>query len=247
VKFENLLTISNPRPALAPKTVDSFVGATVVLDGTTTVFNVNGMDQTVAHMAGYFAFASSNTAVATVTNGDLKVVGAGSTFITAKLGAVNATGEVTLNASTPPTVAAPTPTAPAAKVVSLFSNAYTNASVDTWSATWDIATVADIRIAGNDTKIYTDLTYAGIEFTTQPVNATAMTHLHLDIWAPTGGTFKVKLVDFGERLAAPRQPFSALPPFTTGDSWRFRNFSPRTGPVIWRATRTFYLVLASTW
>lgn len=260
VKFENLLTISNPRPALAPKTVDSFVGATVVLDGTTTVFNVNGMDQTVAHMAGYFAFASTNTSVAAVTNGALNVVGPGSTVITAKLGTVNATGEVTLNASTPPTVAAPTPTAPAAKVVSLFSNAYTNVGVDTWSATWDIATVADIRIAGNDTKIYTDLTYAGIEFTTQTVNATAMTHLHLDIWAPAGGTFKVKLVDFGEDGLFGGAPdseheltftASSNPPFTTG-AWvgleipldNFRNLTARghlAQMILAGDARTFYL------
>ena len=53
---------------------------------------------------------------------------------------------------TAPTVAAPAPTAAAANVISLFSNAYTNVTVDTWSADWDQADVADVAIAGNDIK-----------------------------------------------------------------------------------------------
>jgi hypothetical protein len=83
-------------------------------------------------------------------------------------------------------------------VISLFSGAYTNVPVDTWSASWDIADVADVQIAGNAAKKYTNLVYAGIEFTgAHVVDATAMTHFHIDTWAATGTSFKVKLVDFG--------------------------------------------------
>lgn len=100
-----------------------------------------------------------------------------------------------------PTVAAPTPTEAAADVISLFSNAYTNVTVDTWSASWDGADVADVQIAGNDTKLYTNMTFAGIEFTTQTIDATAMNHFHMDIWTPNPtalpNVFKIKLVDFG--------------------------------------------------
>lgn len=93
--------------------------------------------------------------------------------------------------------AAPTPTRSASSVISLFSNAYTNRTVDTWSATWDNADVTDTTITGNNTKIYSNLTFAGIEFTSSVINATAMTHFHIDIWTPNSSTFKVKLVDFG--------------------------------------------------
>lgn len=100
-----------------------------------------------------------------------------------------------------PTVAAPTPTEDPGNVISLFSNAYTNVTVDTWSAGWDMADVADVQIAGNDTKLYTNLTFAGIEFTSQTINATNMTHFNIDIWTPEPTdmptAFKVKLVDFG--------------------------------------------------
>ena len=102
---------------------------------------------------------------------------------------------------TEPTTPAPTPTFPAADVISLFSNPYTNVPVDTWSAVWDAADVADVQIAGNDTKLYTNLVFAGIEFLTQTVDATSMTHFRMDIWTPDPtappAVFKIKLVDFG--------------------------------------------------
>jgi hypothetical protein len=100
-----------------------------------------------------------------------------------------------------PEVAAPTPTINGDNVISLFSNAYTNVPVDTWSAGWDQADVADVQIAGNDTKLYTNLNYAGIEFTSNTIDASGMTHFNMDIWTPdpsvTPAFFNIKLVDFG--------------------------------------------------
>lgn len=100
-----------------------------------------------------------------------------------------------------PEAPAPTPTYAAANVISLFSNAYTNVPVDTWSAPWDQADVQDVQINENDTKLYTNLVFAGIEFTSNPINATGMTHFCMDIWTPDPtampAEFKIKLVDFG--------------------------------------------------
>lgn len=100
----------------------------------------------------------------------------------------------------PPT-AAPTPTVDASDVVSIFSNAYDDVPVDTWSADWDVATVADVQIAGDDVKLYTGLSFAGIEFVGQPVDASAMDRFHMDIWTPdptaAPAAFRIKLVDFG--------------------------------------------------
>ena len=39
--------------------------------------------------------------------------------------------------------------------------------------------------------------FVGIETTTSPINATAMTHFHTDVWSADFTTFKIKLVDFG--------------------------------------------------
>lgn len=96
-----------------------------------------------------------------------------------------------------PATAAPTPTRNAAGVISLFSNTYSNVPVDTWSAVWDQADVADVQVAGNDTKLYTSLNYAGVEFVSQTIDATTMDYFHVDIWTPNSTTFHVKLVDFG--------------------------------------------------
>ncbi|MEL6824075.1 MAG: hypothetical protein AAFP70_20145, partial [Calditrichota bacterium] len=100
-----------------------------------------------------------------------------------------------------PTDPAPAPTADANDVISLYSNAYTNEPVDTWSAVWDDADVADTTIAGDDVKLYTNLNFAGIEFTSQPIDASAMTNFTMDIWTPDAtnppAVFKIKLVDFG--------------------------------------------------
>jgi hypothetical protein len=103
------------------------------------------------------------------------------------------------NAVTPqePLTAAPTPTRPAANVVSMFSNAYTNVTVDTWRTDWSNATLTDLQIAGNDTKKYSALSFVGVEATSSPINATAMTTFHLDAWTPNMTAFRVKLVDFG--------------------------------------------------
>ena len=102
---------------------------------------------------------------------------------------------------TAPTQPAPTPTYASTSVISLFSDGYNNVPVDTWSASWDMADVLDVTIQGNATKRYTNLTYAGIEFTSNTINATNMTHFHMDIWTPDPtalpAVFKIKLVDFG--------------------------------------------------
>ncbi len=95
------------------------------------------------------------------------------------------------------TTAAPTPTLPAANVISMFSNAYTNVPVDTWKTSWSQATLTDVTIAGNATKRYSALDFVGIEAVTSQINATAMTHFHTDVWSSDFTVFKIKLVDFG--------------------------------------------------
>lgn len=197
VRFETVGTISNPRPSLTSKTVGTFVGARVNIEGAKVVFDVGGTDQMIEHSPRYFTFRSTNEAVATVVDGVIQVVGGGSATITAKLDTVAATGAITLNVTAPPTEAAPAPIVPAADVISLFSNSYSGVPVDTWSADWDQADVTDTQVAGNNVKTYTNLLFAGIEFTSHPINGTPMTHLHLDVWLPEGTEFKVKLVDFG--------------------------------------------------
>lgn len=100
-----------------------------------------------------------------------------------------------------PTVPATPPTYPEGDVISLFSDVYTDHPVDTWSAGWDQANVSDWQVAGDNVKLYENLNYAGIEFTSTTVDATGMTHFRLDFWTPDAtdlpAVFGIKLVDFG--------------------------------------------------
>jgi hypothetical protein len=102
-------------------------------------------------------------------------------------------------AATAPTVAAGTPTVIAANVISLFSNAYSNVTVDTWRANWGQSgnVLSDVQVAGNDTKKYTDLSYFGVITEVNKIDASAMLNFHIDVWTPDVTTFKVKIVDFG--------------------------------------------------
>ena len=203
IQYENLTggIIGNATAAIATETLNKTIGDKFEASGLTATFPVNSVATKVNPSKAYFTFTSSNTTVATVNAlGVGTALAAGTTNVTAKLGTVSAAGTLTVNVASvsTPTVAAPTPTRAATDVISLYSNAYTNKPVDTWSASWDQADVADVQIAGNDTKKYTSITYAGIEHVgPNLVNAKDMTYFHIDIWTPNSTLFKVKLVDFG--------------------------------------------------
>ena len=79
----------------------------------------------------------------------------------------------------------------------MFSNAYTNVPVDTWRTSWSNATLEDVTLGGNAAKKYSALDFVGIETASSPIDATAMTHFHTDVWSSDFTTFKIKLVDFG--------------------------------------------------
>lgn len=121
-------------------------------------------------------------------------VGAGIVYVDNVYFWKSATGVVL---PTEPLTAAPTPTVPAANVISLFSDAYTNLAGTDWFPNWGQSTVvADVAIAGNTTKLYSSLNYQGVTFA-DPVNATGMNFLHMDIWTPNCTAFKVFLINPG--------------------------------------------------
>ncbi len=98
---------------------------------------------------------------------------------------------------TNPTAAAPTPTRATANVISLFSDAYTNVTVDTWRTEWSQATLEDISINGNAVKKYSDLSYVGVETVANQIDASEMKFFHTDVWTADATEIRIKLVDFG--------------------------------------------------
>lgn len=211
LKYEKLGTLAHPRHVILDgqdQVISANNGQQLNIGGLKSTFNLpTGVDQTVLVSPAYFTFSSSNTAVATVNSkGVVTVLDAGTAVITAKVGDLDAAGSMTITsggAAVGPTSPAPTPTVDADDVISLFSNAYTNVNVDTWNTRWQFSTAEDfdLQIAGDDVKRYQNLNFVGIEFASQTIDASAMTHFHLDIWTPDPTdlpkAFKVLLVDFG--------------------------------------------------
>jgi hypothetical protein len=96
-----------------------------------------------------------------------------------------------------PTVAAKTPTKLAKDVISLFSNAYTNVTVDTWRTSWSNGTLTETKIGADDVKKYTGLDFVGIETIAKQIDLTGMDSFEFDMWTPNSTAFRFKLVDAG--------------------------------------------------
>jgi hypothetical protein len=142
--------------------------------------------------------------VATISGDIVTIVGGGSTVITATQAATGSFGPGSITASfvvsfPPPATAAPTPTLPADRVLSIFSDAYTNeggASYPLWGqgGSWIQPVVVPIGTPGNNTLKVDNLTYQGVQLASN-IDVSAMTTLHVDIWTPNCTTFEFYLID----------------------------------------------------
>ncbi len=206
--FEDLGTISNPQPVIPTVTLQVEETDTITVSGATVTFDVDGSSETVSAMPAYFTFISSDEAVVHVAgNGVITAVGEGISELTATLGATPASGAVTVEvagASAVPTTPAPTPTVPEADVISVYSDAYTDVPVDFWmNLDWEYldADTSTFTIGDNDVKKLEIRTYTGIQFANPTIDASGMTHFHMDIWTPNStespAQFTIKLVDYG--------------------------------------------------
>ncbi|WP_207764252.1 Ig-like domain-containing protein [Hanstruepera neustonica] len=193
IRFERLGTVAQPRPAILNGqdiVSETFIGANRPLTGLTQTFNLgNGQDQTVLAAPSYFDFTSSNPGVATVDEfGFVSVVGSGTAMITASINGVDAEGSLTI-ISLGEFETAPVPDVAPENVISVFSDAYDNVPVDYYNGFFNgdgqttQGGAPPIDINGDQVINYTDLNFVGIGtfLNVAPVNATEMTHMHVDI------------------------------------------------------------------
>ncbi len=189
LKFEKLGTIAQPRPSILKgedKEETQFLGSTVsIVDyGLTQTFNLeSGVNKTVTAAPAYFTFKSSNIEVARVSDaGIVTFVGPGTSKITASLGGVKATGSLTVNVPGGFPVA-PVPTLDQNKVISIFSDKYTNLPVNYYNGYWAPyqTTKGDKVTIGNQNVLnYTEFNFVGTQLTT-PLDISQMTHFSIDI------------------------------------------------------------------
>jgi hypothetical protein len=219
LKFEKLGTIGQPRPSIANgvnKIISSFIGVTIPITDLKETFNMpSGFDQAVFPAAAYFVFRSSSTNVATVDQtGKITVVGSGSTVITANIGGtLSATNEfvgglntidsITINSLG--TFSLPqVPTRDPNKVLSIFSDSYTNVPVAYYNGFWTPGSTtgsADFSVNGNNFLNYTTFNYVGIATSNPTLNATTMTNIHFDMYVPNNVpanfSFLISIEDWG--------------------------------------------------
>lgn len=213
LKFEKLGTIAYPQFGIlnGQNVVETvFTGVTKTIGGLTSIFNMpTGVNQEVNIAPAYFDFESSNPSVATVdATGKVTVTGGpGDAIVTASVGTQSVAGTLTLK-SLGQFQHAPVPTRPADKVISLFSDAYSNAPVNYYNGYWapyQTTGSADFEVNGDHVLQYTDFNFVGIEFSSPTINATSMTHLHLDIFIPntitTTAQMSIEVVDFGADIS----------------------------------------------
>lgn len=196
IKFENLGSIGQYRPRILngeDVEQEGFLDVPIQLGGLTMTANTeSGQNVTVQATPAYFDFESSNPNVATVNEaGIVSVIGTGETTISARIGDKSAEGSLNLNVQGGFNFA-PTPTTPAENVVSVFSDAYQNIPVSRYNSFFEPfqTTLGGVQNVASETIIsYTNLNFVGIVFNdvifpaeaVQPVNATELTHLHIDI------------------------------------------------------------------
>jgi len=245
-------TIGSPSPVVPAACVDKAVGDAMFpfpstgSDKIPVTFAVQAANQFINASRRYFTFSSSDPAVATVdVDGKVSVQGAGTAIVSARLGGIEAAGPLTVQVNAKdrcppmavPTELAPTPTVPKARVISLYnsSGTYTNVPVDQWHTVWsfccsEYAQTPITTPSGRSAivKKYDLFPFAGIGFgpdgsDANQIDASRMTHFHLDVWTPNGFVFKVRLVNDPGQVPAHFQSESTVqvdagstPPLETG-------------------------------
>ncbi|WP_396164659.1 T9SS type A sorting domain-containing protein [Flavobacterium sp.] len=195
------LTVTSPNPA--PSLGTFTVGPKLSNDANFTI------TPPTTNSTGTFSYTSSNTAVATIVNGNqIDVLTAGTTIITAiqsydaNYTAGSATATLTVTDPTPGASPIP-PVRNSLNASSVFSDAAYPLVVGTrnYNPNWGQAGSASlVSIGGNDVWRAINLNYQGITFGSN-ADLSTMTHFHVDVWTINETSLQFFLIDnsAGER------------------------------------------------
>ncbi|MEL6924549.1 MAG: hypothetical protein AAFO94_10920, partial [Bacteroidota bacterium] len=96
-----------------------------------------------------------------------------------------------------PNVAAPAPNRAEGDVLAVFSDAYTALTGTDFNPNWGQATVvSEVMVEDNATLLYSGLNYQGTQLGAA-LDASGMTHLHLDVWTGNSTALNVFLISSG--------------------------------------------------
>ncbi|MCU0327765.1 MAG: hypothetical protein MUE53_02135 [Chitinophagales bacterium] len=179
-----------------------FVGLSGRIDGGKTIFSqLNGTIDTMNTKSGYFTFESSNPSIASIDNqGNFKTLANGFTVFSAQIRNTKARGSMVLNLNE--FLQPPVPTEPANNVKSIFSDNYTPASNPEFPIYGgSTVNVQVFAVNSNNIISISNNNYMGIEFNKSPINATDLTHLHMNIYIESPiSNLEVQIRDVGANL-----------------------------------------------
>ena len=216
LRFEKLGNIAQPSPAIfLGQDISNEVvnGMEFMITGLTQTFNLaSGINQTVIAAPGYFDFSSSDNSVAIANeSGEVIVVGAGSSSITAQLANVGAAGslEVTSNGVLPTT---PPPARLDANVSSIFSDAYTNAVESNFEPPFggSVTNLQRLQENGDEVLVYTNNNFTGIVFN-NTLDGTDRTTLNIDVYPLDASSVEVQIRDVGANQVLETNVITGLP------------------------------------
>lgn len=242
LKFEKLGTVAQPRPSIlngSDISVNSFIGVTINITDLYQTYNLaNGKDVSIAASPKYFTFTSSDSNVASVSDdGIVEIISDGTAVITASIGGIEAKGSLSIN-SLGSFDFAPIPSRNSNDVISIFSDHYTNTTVDFYNGYWQpyqTTESADFSINGDNFLNYTNFNFVGIQFANPTLNLTNYPNLHFNMYipnqVPSNFDFLVTVVDFGPDGVnggtddTRQQLFVRRSPSIVADSWITVEFS----------------------
>jgi len=210
VYLDNLYFVNKAAADTEKPTAFTATKGTVTYNSVALVLNATDNSGVVAFDITYGTTTVSTSALSgvskTYTVTGLDPLTAYNFSVVAKDASGNTTSAIVVPATTlagfaVPTVAAPTPTYPAANVISFYSDAYTNVTGTNFAASWGQPTVMTTYAIGtNNTMKYEGFTYQGIELASH-VNAAAMTKLHVDVWTPNETNIRITPLSPGKEFS----------------------------------------------
>jgi hypothetical protein len=234
IRFEKLNTFAQARTSImSGLDVNRRVyNGEIIIDETQQTVNLGDGTELVTNIApAYLDFHSSDPTVVQIdAQGKIIVVAAGTATITASFNGVEAEGSLIVE-SKGEFISAPTPTQDAADVISIFSDTYENVNIDFYNGYWkpyQTTTSADFDVRGDNILVYENFNFVGHQFSDPTVDASAMTHLHMDILIPGSLPSNAKLIvtikDFGANGADgggddKTQKVTILSSQLKGDAW----------------------------
>ena len=234
IRFEKLNTFAQARTSImSGLDVNRRVyNGEIIIDETQQTVNLGDGTELVTNIApAYLDFHSSDPTVVQIdAQGKIIVVAAGTATITASFNGVEAAGSLIVE-SKGEFISAPTPTQDAADVISIFSDTYENVNIDFYNGYWkpyQTTTSADFDVKGDNVLVYENFNFVGQQFYDPTVDASAMTHLHMDVFIPDTLPSNAKLIltikDFGANGADgggddKTQKVTILSSQLKGDAW----------------------------